>query len=115
MKKPVIRIGIVLFVSVVVVVVAVALSLGRIVKNRVESVGSNLAQVEVKLESADVWLLMGRAQLKGLSIGNPPGSKTRTAVSVGDISLRIDPISVFSQKIIIDSVTVKSPEITVEG
>jgi uncharacterized protein involved in outer membrane biogenesis len=115
MKKPLIRISIGVFALVALASVASIFFLGSIVKNRVETVGPRVAQVEVKLDSADVWLLPGRAQLKGLSIGNPPGCKTETAVKVGDISIRMNTMSALSDKAIIDSIIVKSPEITIEG
>jgi hypothetical protein len=89
--------------------------LGSIVKNGVETVGPRVTLVEVKLDSADVWLLPGRAQLNGLSIGNPPGYKARVAIKVDDINVRLNTMSALSDKVIIDSVTVNSPEITIEG
>jgi uncharacterized protein involved in outer membrane biogenesis len=115
MKKALIRIGIGLLLLLIVAVAVSVYYLGRIVKNRVETVGSSVAQVEVKLDSADVWLLAGRAQLKGLSVGNPPSWKTRIAVQVGDITIRVKSLSVLSDKPVIESIIVKSPEITIEG
>ena len=113
MKKPLVRIIIGIVVLVTAALVSSLFLLGRIVKKGVETVGPRAAQVEVKLDSADVWL--GRAELKGLSIGNPPGYKARVAIKVGDISVRLNTMSALSGKVIIDSITVKSPEITIEG
>jgi uncharacterized protein involved in outer membrane biogenesis len=115
MKKPLIRISIGVFALVAAAFVASIFSLGSIVKNRVETVGPRIAQVRVKLDSANVWLLPGCAQLKGLSIGNPPGCKTETAIKADDISIRMNMMSALSDKVIIDSIIVKSPEITIEG
>ena len=115
MKKLLIRIGIGVVCLLAITVAVSAFSLGNVVRERVETVGSNVAQVEVRLDSADVWLIPGRAQLKGLIVGNPPGWKTKVAVQVGDISVRIKPTSAFLAKPIIDSIVIKSPEITFEG
>ena len=115
MKKPLIRICIGVFALAAVALVVSMFFLGSIVKKGVETIGPRVAQVEVKLDSADVWLLAGRAQLKGLSIGNPPGCKTETAIKVRDITLSMNTLSVLSHKAIIGSVIVKSPEITLEG
>ncbi|MGP8200956.1 MAG: hypothetical protein ACLQU4_15805 [Limisphaerales bacterium] len=115
MKKSLIRLGIGVFALVVTAIVASIFCLGGLLKNRVESVGPRVAQVSVKLDSADVWLLTGRARLKGLSIGNPPGCKTQTAIQAGLISVRLDAMSALSSKPIIDSIVVQSPEITIEG
>jgi uncharacterized protein involved in outer membrane biogenesis len=115
MKKAFICISIGVVALIVVALVASIFFLGRIVKKGVETVGPRVAMVEVKLDSANVWLLPGRAQLRGLSIGNPPGYKARVAVKVGDISIRLNATTALSDKVIIDSITVKSPEITIEG
>jgi uncharacterized protein involved in outer membrane biogenesis len=115
MKKPLIRVSIGVVALVVAALVASIFFLGRIVKNRVETVGPRVAQVEVKLDGADVWLVPGRVQLKGLFIGNPPGCKSRVAIKVDGISVRMNPMSALSDKAVIDSITVKSPEITIEG
>jgi uncharacterized protein involved in outer membrane biogenesis len=48
-------------------------------------------------------------------VANPSGCKTPIAIKVGEISVRMNPLSAFSDKTIIDSLTLKSPEITLEG
>jgi uncharacterized protein involved in outer membrane biogenesis len=91
------------------------LSLGKIVKNRANVLGPQIAKVDVTLDNASVWIFPGRAQLTGLTIGNPPTCKSKVAVKIGDISVRLNPLTALSEKMIIDSVIVKSPEITLEG
>jgi uncharacterized protein involved in outer membrane biogenesis len=114
-KKAIIGISIGFVALLVAAFVASIFSLGSFVKNRIETIGPRVAQVGIKLDSADVWLLTGRARLKGLYVGNPPGCKSATAIKVGDISVRLNPLSALSEKIIIDSITVTSPEINLEG
>jgi uncharacterized protein involved in outer membrane biogenesis len=115
MKKTFTRVGLVVLAVLIVGIVVLAFSLGTIVKNRVEVVGSNLAKVEVKLGAASIWIVPGRAQLTGLAVGNPTGYKTEHAVTVGDVSIRMNPLTALSSKMVIDSIAVKSPEITIEG
>ena len=115
MKKRLIGIGIGLLILLAVAFAVSAYSLGGIVKNRVEVVGYQRGPSRGQTGHAEVWLLAGRAQLNGLSIGNPPGYKGETAIKIGDVSVRLNPISAFSEKPIIDSIIVKSPEITFEG
>jgi uncharacterized protein involved in outer membrane biogenesis len=95
--------------------VAVAFLLGAIVKKGVETYGPTATGVDVKLKSAEVWLLAGRAQLGGLVLGNPPGCKTPTAIVVDHVSVRIRPGSVFSDKVVVESLELKAPVITLEG
>jgi len=115
MKKLLIRAGIGIVAVAAVVLAASIYFIGSIVKKGIETVGPRVTQVEVKLDSADVWLVAGRAQLKGLTLGNPTGYKSPISIKVGDVSVRLKTRSVLSDKIIIDSVEVKSPEITIEG
>jgi uncharacterized protein involved in outer membrane biogenesis len=104
-----------LVVVLVVVIVAVAFSLGAIVKKGVERIGPSATQVDVKLKSAEVWLLAWRVQLTGLVLGNPPGCKTPSAIAVDSVSVRVKPGSVFSDKLVVESIKVAAPVITLEG
>lgn len=115
MKKLLLRVAIVLAILLVVTVTVSAYSLGNVVKNRIERGGSKVAQVDVRLDKAEVWLILGRAQIKDLVVGNPAGWKSKVAVQVNDITIRIIPTSVLSSKPIIDSIVIKSPDVTFEG
>jgi uncharacterized protein involved in outer membrane biogenesis len=114
-KKWILRSLVGLGLVLVVVFVAVAFSLGTIIKNRVETIGPNATRVEVKLKSAEVWLLAWRVQLTGIVLGNPPGYKTPSSIAVGDVIVRFKPGSAFSDKLVVDSIKIKSPVITLEG
>jgi hypothetical protein len=60
-------------------------------------------------------LLSGKGTLRGFVVGNPPGYKTASAMSVGEVSVALKPRSVFADKVVVDSVRVLAPEITFEG
>jgi hypothetical protein len=94
---------------------ATLLYLGPLVKKGVETVGSMVTQVDVKLASARVSLMGGSGALHGLTVGNPPGYKSPTAMKLDEVSVAVAPGSVFSDKIHIKSVAIIAPEITVEG
>lgn len=115
MKKRFVCAGIGLVTLIIVALIIAVFSLGSIVKNRIETVGPMVAQVEVKLDNADVWLVPGHVVLKGLKIANPPSYKSKTAIEAGEISVRMNFLSALSQKTIIDQITLQSPEITLEG
>ena len=98
-----------------VVIVVASLFLGDIVKKGVETVGPKITQVPVKVDEVRVTLLTGSASVKGLVVGNPEGYQTPQAISAGLISVGVNPLSVLSDKIVIRSLHVESPEITFEG
>ena len=114
MKKWLIRIVLIVVVLVVVAVGAVLLSLDSIVKKGVETAGPQITKVDVKLDKVSISLT-GKAQLSGLFVGNPPGYKTESAIKVGDVSVSLKPRSILEDTVVIDSINVKSPEITIEG
>jgi uncharacterized protein involved in outer membrane biogenesis len=60
-------------------------------------------------------LLTGSAKVKGLVVVNPDSYKTPNAISVGLAEVGVNPLSVLSDKIVVRSIHVESPEITFEG
>jgi hypothetical protein len=115
MKKWFLRIGLILAVLLIVAFAAAAVFLNDIVKKGVETAGPMITKVDVKLDSAAISIFSGSANLKGLFVGNPPGYATDSAIKVGDMSVRLKLMSVLSGKIIVESINVKAPEITLEG
>ena len=109
----------VLLILIVVLIAAVAIVLGfylgPIVKLGMEQFGPKVTQTTINVEAVDVSLLSGSASIKGLIVGNPQGYSTAQAFKVGTVAVSLDPVSVTSQKILVRSVHVVSPEITYEG
>jgi uncharacterized protein involved in outer membrane biogenesis len=114
MKK--ILIGIVALVIVLVTAIAAgaALFLDSGIKRGVETLGPQLTKVDVKLDGVSVSLLSGSGKIKGLVVGNPAGYQTPHALRVDAASLALMPGSIFSDKIIIKSIRVESPNIYYE-
>jgi hypothetical protein len=106
---------IVLAVLIVGAVIGVGLFLDTIVKKGMETVGPKITQVSIKVDAVNLSLLNGSAKVTGLVIGNPEGYKTPWAISVGSAAVGVNPLSVFSDKIVVRSVRVEAPEITFEG
>ena len=104
-----------LVVLVIAAVLVTALFLDKIVKKGVETVGPQILKVPVTLNDIHIGLMTGTASVKGLVVGNPDGYKTPNAISVGTAAVAVDPLSIFSDKIVIHSIVVQSPEITFEG
>jgi hypothetical protein len=107
--------GITMVVLLLIAVMVVALCLDGIAKKGVETFGPQITKVPVSLDSVHIGLLTGSAKVKGLVVGNPDGYKTPNAISVGLAEVAVDPFSVLSDKIVVRSVHVESPEITFEG
>ncbi len=114
MKKIILG-GIVTLVLLLIVgLVVAAFSLDSLVKRGIETAGPKFTKVDVKLDEVKLSLLSGDGRLGGLVIGNPDGFKTPHAISLGTAQLAIQPSSLLSGKIVIRTVRVEAPEITLE-
>lgn len=114
-KKILLSLGIGLLVLIIIAVIGVGLFLGKIVKAGVERVGPKITQTTLTLDAVDLSLLTGSASVKNLVVGSPEGYKAPNVISIGLTAVRVSPMSVLSDKIVVKSVRVESPEITFEG
>lgn len=115
MKKKLISLAVVLVVLLLVGLVAVGLSLDKLVKQAVVTVGPAITKVDVKLDKVDLSLLSGTGALQGFSLGNPEGYTSPTSVEVGRASLALQPSSLMADKVVIHYLRLDAPVITFEG
>jgi hypothetical protein len=85
---------------------------GYMVKSTVNTVGPTAMGVDVHLEKAIFRMARGKMTLRGLFIGNPEGFNTKSLCEVDMISVRIDPRSLLTDTVIIESVYVQKPVFT---
>jgi hypothetical protein len=114
MKKLIIRVLIGLVVVIILAVLGIGLFLDRIVKTGIETIGPRVTKVSVKLDTVSLSLFSGGGTIKGLVVGNPQGFKTPQAISVGQATLALEPGSLLSDKVIINTINLQAPEITYE-
>ncbi|MEE9144886.1 MAG: hypothetical protein V3U06_08985 [Candidatus Binatia bacterium] len=99
---------------VVLILFFVVSSLDSIIKAAVEKYGSEVTQVEVRLDKAKVSITSGEGSLRGLTVGNPKGFKTNRAFSLGEISIVLDVGTVTQNPIVIKEIVISAPEVTYE-
>jgi len=114
-KKILLAVGITALVLVVAGLILAAVFLDDIVKKGVETVGPLITKVPVTVNEVHIGLASGSAKVKDLVVGNPEGYKSPSAISVGLAQVGVNPFSILSDKIVIRSIHVKSPEINFEG
>jgi hypothetical protein len=100
---------------VIVAALALAFCLDGIVKRGVEQIGPKITKVSINLDEVRIGLLTGSARVKKLVVGNPGGYKAPNAISVGLAEVGVNSFSVLSDKIVVRSIHIESPEITFEG
>lgn len=114
-KKILIGLGIGAFAVIIIIVLVVGFFLGDVVKAGMETIGPKVTQTSLTVSSVHVGILTGSGGVNELVLGNPDGYKSPSAISVGKAYVSVAPFSVLSDKIVIKSVEVRSPEITFEG
>ena len=115
MRKLFLSVVIVLLVLIVVAVIVAGFFLGTIVKTGMETVGPKITQVSIKVDAVNLSLLTGSAGVKNLIVVNPEGYKTPQAISAGSTAVDVNPLTVWSDKIVVRSVRVEAAVITFEG
>jgi AsmA family len=115
MKKIFWSVVIILLVLVIAVAIVAGFFLNPIVKESVETIGPKITKTSVTLDAVNLSLLTGSAKINGLVVGNPEGYKSTNAISVGTIAVGVNPFSLLSDKIVVRSLHVETPEITFEG
>ncbi len=89
-------------------------NLGSIVVAAVERYGSEVTQTQVSLADAEVDITSGKGALSGLKVGNPSGFQTDSAISLGEIAVKLDTGSVTEKTIVVTEIAVTQPEVTYE-
>lgn len=114
-KKLVKWLSVLVVLGVVTVVTVVFFMLGIVVKAAVEKGGPYVTKTPVTLESAKISPRSGEGTLRGFKVANPEGFKTDSAIYAGEVFLKLDPASVTSEKVVIQSMRVMEPSITIEA
>ncbi len=104
----------ILIVAAVGAVLFLVSNLDSLVKTAIETVGSKVAGVPVTVEAVKISLRNGSGTITGLSVANPPGFTTPTAITLGELSLAIDTASVTSNPVVIKDIVVAAPAVTYE-
>lgn len=104
-----------LAVLLLIVLVIGIFNLDKGIKAVIETVGPELTKSTVTLNDVDLSLTSGEGRLTGLVIGNPAGFKTPHAFSLGEVFLAVDPESVTTDTIVINSIQIVAPQITYES
>ena len=115
MKRTITTIVLIVVALLIVTLIVVGVNLGRIVKKGVEYYGPQMTQTTVSVDAVTLSILTGSAKVTKLVVGNPQGYKSPQAISVGTIAVGLNPMSLASDKIVIRSIKVESPDVTFEG
>jgi hypothetical protein len=83
-------------------------------KMAIEHFGPALTGTTVGVDSVQVSLRSGRAAIRGLELGSPPGFGSKRSARIGEIRLDVDTATVTSPVTVVREIVVDAPVITYE-
>ncbi len=104
----------VIILVIIALVIFVITNLDRGIKTAVETIGPEMTQSSVTLSSVDLSLTTAKGSFSGLQVANPEGFSADNAFTLGEISFAMDADSLATDTIIIESLRIVAPEITME-
>jgi hypothetical protein len=112
--KPIAAIGAAMLLLLLLTVVGLTLALDRLVKAGIETVGTRVMGVPVRVADVDISLLKGSFTMTGFEVGNPPGFSSPHSLSVGRMHVDARLLSLLTDEIVMPVVEVEAPEATFE-
>ncbi|MDA0346515.1 MAG: hypothetical protein O3C43_04090 [Verrucomicrobia bacterium] len=106
-------------IAVLVIIVGIGMfvlakSAGKIIQTAVVRLGPEIAQVDIELKKVNISFLSGAGGLEGLKIHNPEGFSGEHAFYAEHLALDLKPMSVLSDKIVIEEILIIGPDIQFE-
>lgn len=89
-------------------------NLDSIVARLIEVKGSEATQTEVQVGAVELDVRGGTGRIANLSVANPDGFSKGSAISFGEFSIRMDPMAVTRDPIVIREVSVDGAQILLE-
>jgi hypothetical protein len=113
MKKLIKIVILLVLVLIIAAIVAIPLFLDTAITKGFNAVGPTITKTDTHIQGTSISLFSGSGQMKGLFIGNPEGYKG-AAMQVGSSSFAVKPSSIFSDKVVVKSVRIEGPELSLE-
>lgn len=105
-----------LFVLIILVVVGIHFFLDGAITKGFNTVGPTITKTDTHIDAASLSILSGSGKMKGLFVGNPAGYESNGfAIKVASSSFAVKPSSVLSDKVVVKSVIIDGPEVTLES
>lgn len=104
-----------LLVIVAIVLTAVFFQLNSLAKMAIEKYGSEISGVKVTVGIVSISPRSGDGSVSSFAMGNPHGFKAKKSLKAEQISLKIDEASLRTNTIIVQEVSINSPDIYYEA
>lgn len=91
------------------------LNLNRMIQTGLETMGPRILQAPVTVDNVALSIVDGTGTIEGLRVGNPEGFRTPQAFELGRLDVAVDRKSLYTDEIVVHSILIDGPIITVEG
>lgn len=89
-------------------------AIGSGIKAGVETFGPEVTQTPITLDAVELSAFSGSGSIAGLVVGNPEGFNTPHSIKLDGFSMKLEPLSLLSEKIVINEIIIESPEFILE-
>ena len=89
-------------------------NLDSIVKDGIQTYGSEATKTAVRVAEVKIKLESGSGSIKGLTVGNPAGFANPNVFELGMISTKIDTSTVTNNPVVIDEIIISAPAVVYE-
>ena len=89
-------------------------NLDELVKNAIETYGSEATKTTVSVAEVKLKLENGEAKISGMKVGNPAGFTDPNIFELGMISTKIDTSTINQNPIVIDEIIISAPAVVYE-
>lgn len=112
--KGVVKVALAVVLLLVILIAVVFFSLNAMIRKGVEEVGGRSLGVKVQLSQANLSIMGGKLALTNLRVSNPDGFSTGRLFETANASAAIQPSALFQDEVVVDSIVLDSPSLTVE-
>lgn len=89
-------------------------NLDWVVKSAIERYGSQATGTAVRVRGVALHPVQGKGAIEGLTVANPSGYSAPHILSLGAISVRIEPRTIASNPVVVDDIRIASPLVVYE-
>lgn len=111
MKRSLVIVGTILL-TLIVIILGVTLSMDRIVRTTIESMGSDMLRVPLQIDDVSISILSGQGSITGITIPNPEQFDEGNALTIGSVDISMDPWSMFSDTIHVEELVIDQLVVT---
>ncbi len=114
MKKTLVTVVLVLVVLLLLISLSVKMFGAGAVKTAIETIGSKVLQVDVRVRSVSLWTLLGKLEMNNLEIDNPEGYQHEKFLTLDFAHLKLNVKSLLSDTVEIEKMQFDNIELVME-